>query len=177
MTIFDTILIIILVGFVIFGLFFGLIRTLGSLLGVVAGAWVAGHYYLTVSGWLESIFFGYNNLGKVIIFIIIFSLVNRLVCLIFVLLDRAFDIISIVPFLKTINRLAGAVLGFVEGALVLGLIIYVASKYAIADNWFGKYLVDSKVAPRLVEFSSILMPLLPEMVRKLKSIIPGVNAE
>ncbi len=172
MTIFDIILIIILAGFTFSGLYFGLIRTFGSLLGVILGAWIASHYYLVVSEWIEPLFFGYNNLGKVMVFLILFGLINRLVCLLFVLLDRAFDFISIIPFLKTINRLVGAVLGFLEGALVLGLILYVASKYAIIGNWFGQWMIDSQMIPYLMKFNAMLLPLLPEMLKKLQSVIP-----
>jgi len=175
MGIFDIILIIILVGFVLSGLYQGLIKTLGSLLGIIIGAWITSHYYLVVAGWIESLFFGYNNLGKVLVFIILFSLVNRLVCLLFALLNKAFDIISIIPFLKTINRLAGAVLGFLEGALILGLIIYVASKYAIVGNWFGAWMVDSQIVPYLMKFNAVLLPLFPEMLKKLQSVIPYLN--
>lgn len=175
MTIFDTILLIILSGFVFFGLFFGLIRTLGSLLGVILGAWISSHYYLVVAAWIEPVFFGYNNLGKVLTFIILFSLINRLVGLAFALLDRAFDLISIIPFLKSINRLAGALLGFFEGALILGLILYVASKYAIIGNWFSGWMAGSEVVPYLLKFNEILLPLLPEMLKKLQSVIPYLN--
>ncbi len=171
MTIFDTILLVILAGFVFYGLFFGLIRTLGSLVGVVVGAWLASHYYLTIFDWTQDLFFGHDNLGKVIIFIVLFIVVNRLTGFGFALLEKTFNIISIIPFLKTINRLAGAVFGFLEGALVLGLILYVASRYTFIGHWFGKWLVNSEIAPFLLKFVNILLPLLPEVLKKLQSLI------
>jgi len=171
MGIFDIILLIILAGFIFYGLFFGLIRTLGSLLGIAVGAWAASHYYLAVFDWASNLFLGFNNLGKVVVFILLFTIINRLVGFLFSLLDRAFDIISIIPFLKTINRLAGAILGFVEGALVLGLILYVAARYTIITDWFGGILASSEIAPFLLKFVNILLPLLPEMLKKLQSLI------
>lgn len=171
MGIFDIILLIILSGFVFYGLFFGLIRTLGSLAGVVVGAWLASHFYLQVFAWVKDLAFGFNNLGKVVVFIILFTLINRLICFAFIILDRTFDIISIIPFLKTINRLAGAILGLLMGGLILGLILYVAARYAILNNFFGGWLVDSQVAPRLIKFASVLAPLLPEVLKKLQSLI------
>lgn len=171
MAIFDIILLIILAGFVLYGLSLGLIRTFGSLVGVVVGAYLAGRFYLQVAGWVEDLFFGFNNLGKIVVFIILFALVNRLVCLVFAILDKAFDIISIIPFLKTINRLAGAILGFLMGGLVLGLILYVAARYSVIGNFFGDWLVNSQVTPRLIKFASILVPLLPEVLKKLQSLI------
>jgi len=171
MLIFDAILLIILAGFVFYGLFFGLIRTLGSLAGVIVGAWAASHYYIAVFNWADNLFFGYNNLGKVMVFIILFILVNRLVCFIFAILDKTFNIISIIPFLKSINRLAGAIFGFLEGALILGLILYVASRYTIISSWFGNMLANSQLAPFLLKFTKVLLPLLPEMLKKLQSLI------
>ncbi|MDD5031772.1 MAG: CvpA family protein [Patescibacteria group bacterium] len=171
MGIFDIILLIILAGFVFYGLFFGLIRTLGSLVGVIVGAWLASRFYLEVFSWVKDLAFGFNNLGKVVVFIILFALINRLVCFIFVILDRTFDIISIIPFLKTINRLAGAFLGLLMGGLILGLILYVAARYAVLGNFFGNCLANSEVAPRLIKFAGVLTPLLPEVLKKLQSLI------
>jgi membrane protein required for colicin V production len=167
----DVILLIILAGFVFYGLFFGLIRTFGAFAGVIVGAYLASRFYLPAFDWVNELFFRFPNLGKVLMFIILFTLINRAVGFGFYLLDKAFNIISIIPFLKTINRLGGAVLGFVTGALILGLILYVASRYAFIDNWFGQWLVGSKIVPFLTRFSDLLLPLLPEMLKKLKSLI------
>lgn len=169
--IFDIVLLILLAGFIFYGLFFGLIKTVGSIAGVVVGAWLAGRFYLPAFGWTQDLFFGYDNLGKVAAFIILFTIINRLVCFAFALIDRTFHLISIIPFLKTINRLAGAALGFLLGGLVLGLILYVASRYAVINSLFGGWLKNSEVAPFLIKFVDILKPLLPEMLKKLQSII------
>ena len=56
MIIFDAILLIILAGFVFYGLFFGLIKTLGSLAGVIVGAFIASHFYLSVFNFSENLF-------------------------------------------------------------------------------------------------------------------------
>ncbi|HOZ55838.1 MAG: Colicin V production protein [Parcubacteria group bacterium ADurb.Bin316] len=171
MSIFDVVLLISLAGFVFYGLFFGLIRTFGTFTGVLVGAFLASRFYLSVAEWLDAFFFGYNNLGKVLVFILLFSLFNRLTGFVFYLLDRAFNIISIIPFLKTFNRLGGAILGFITGSLILGLILYVASRYALIGYWFGDNLVDSKVAPFLLKMANLLLPLLPEVLKKVQSLI------
>lgn len=171
MTIFDAVLLIILAGFVFYGIFFGLIKTIGNIAGVIVGAFVAGHFYLSAYYWAEDLFFGYENLGKVISFIVLFTIVNRVVGLVFALIDKSFHLISIIPFLKTINRLGGAVLGFVMGALIVGLILYVASRYAIVGYFAGDMLAASKIAPFLVKFAGVLTPLLPEMLKKLGSVV------
>ena len=168
---FDIGLLLILAGFVFYGLFFGLIRTFGTFAGVLIGAFLASRFYLPVFDWVQELFFKIPNLGKVLVFIILFTLINRLVGFAFYLIDKAFNIISIIPFLKTFNRLGGAVLGFVTGALILGLVLYVASRYALIDTLFGRWMVDSKMAPLMLRFSDLLLPLLPEMMKKLRSLI------
>lgn len=167
----DVILLLILAGFVFYGLFFGLIRTTGAFLGVFVGAVLASRLYLPVSDWVESFFFGYVNLGKVIVFLILFSLLNRLTGFLFYLLDRAFNIISIIPFLKTINRLGGAALGFLTGSLSIGLVLYVAGKYAFLDHWFGQWLAKSEFSQFFLSFAKMLLPLLPEVLKKIQSLI------
>jgi uncharacterized membrane protein required for colicin V production len=171
MPIFDIILVFILAGFVFYGLFFGLIRTIGAFLGVIIAAFVASRLYVPVSDWIEPIFYGYLNLGKVLIFLILFSLINRLVCFLFYLLDKAFNIISIIPFLKTFNRLGGMALGFLTGSLAIGLVLYVMSKYAVVSHWTGEWLEGSEFAPFFLKVNNALLPILPEMLKKIQALI------
>ena len=167
----DVILVALLGFFIAYGLFYGLIRTFGIFAGVILGAIIASRTYLLVAGWIEPVFFGYNNLGKVLTFLILFTLINRLVGFLFYLLDKAFNIISIIPFLKTFNRLGGAVMGFVTGSLALGLMIYVTSRYSFLTHWFGQLLTDSQIAPFMLKVNNLLLPLLPEFLKKLQSLI------
>lgn len=171
LTILDAVLLIVLAGFVFYGLFFGLIKMVGNLLGIIIGAFLASHYYLQVFSWAESFFMGYDNLGKVATFLILFGLANRLVGIIFSIIDSAFNLISIIPFLKTINRFAGAVLGFLVGALIIGLILYVTSRYAILGHLVGNIIAGSKLAPFLVKSVNVLTPLFPEAFKMLESVI------
>jgi len=170
-SIFDTILIIAWFGFIFYGFFFGLIRTFGALVGVVVATVLTSRFYLIFSDWAQGLFFGHDSLGKIIIFVITFSLIQKIVSFCFNLLDSAFNILSIIPFLKTINRLAGAILGIVVGGFVLGLILYISSKYTFIDTWFGRWLIDSKVAPILLKFNNVLLPLMPEMLKKISGLI------
>lgn len=171
MPIIDVILVVILSGFVFYGLFFGLIRSFGVLVGVVVGAVLASRLYLPVSNLIDPVFFGFNNLGKVLVFLVLFSLINRLVGFAFYLVEKVFRLVSIIPFLKTINRLGGAVFGFLAGGLAIGLVLYIISRYTLLDFWLGKWLVNSTVAPMFLKFNDILLPLLPDLLKKLKSLI------
>jgi len=167
----DVILVVLLSGFIFYGLFFGLIRTFGAFMGVIVGAILASRLYLFAAGFIEPLFFGYNNLGKVLTFMVLFSIINRLVGLGFYLLEKIFNVISIIPFLKTINRLGGAILGFLTGALTIGLLLFVISRYTLLDTFLGIWLKDSRLAPMFLKFNDLLLPLLPEVLKKLQSLI------
>lgn len=165
MSIIDLILLIILAGFIFYGFFFGLVRTIGSLVGVVAGVWLTLIFYLTAFDLIKDLFFGYELIGKIVTFILLFTLINRLVGFLFALADKTFNLISIIPFLKTINRLAGAVLGALEGGLVLGLALLYVSQTA-----FGGWFSNSQVAPFLIDFSKTIAPFLPVLLERIKML-------
>ncbi len=166
----DLIFLITLGGFTLFGLWFGLIHTLGALVGTILGAIVAGNYYEPVAEWSGFLFGDHENLARLVCFLLIFIIVNRLVGFIFHLLDKAFNIITKLPFLNAINRLAGAVLGFMEGILIIGMFVYIASRFPLIE-WFNTALVTSKIAPWSLGAAKILVPLLPEFLDKLKSFL------
>lgn len=170
MVIFDLILLLILGGFVLYGLWFGLIHTLGVLVGTIAGAFLAARWYEPVADWVGFLFGGHESLAKVVCFLVLFVIINRLVGLVFWIVDKIFSFLKIIPFLSTINRLVGAVFGFLEGILVLGLTLFIAERYPLGD-WFINFLADSKVADYLIAVGKILMPLLPEVVKQLKSYV------
>jgi len=170
LTIFDLVLLIILFLFVSFGFALGLVQTIGALIGIIIGAWTAGIYYQPVGQWLGTFMLGNANLANVVAFILVFTLINRLVGLAFYFINKVFNLVSIIPFTKSLNRLLGAVFGLLEGVLALGLILYFASRFEISE-WFNGVLAGSQVAAGLVKIASILAPLLPELVRQLKSVI------
>jgi len=171
MSIFDISLLIILAGFVINGLVHGLIRILGNFIGLIIGAYVASHFYLAFFEWGKHWATGHENIGKVVAFIILFVLVTRLVDLLVLFVEKFFNLIAIIPGSKYINNLLGAIFGFLEGGLFLGLIIYVASRYAIIGNFFGNQLAESIVSPLLLKIVNLILPILPEALKVLKSII------
>lgn len=164
---FDLILVLILFGFFWFGFWYGLIYSVGTIFGIVAGAFAAGHYYLNVCGLISN---SPSNFLKVIVFILIFVIVNKIVGLLFWIIDKIFHLLSIIPFLKTINRLAGGALGIIEGALTLGIVIYIYTKHPF-NAWLTYQIGRSIVAPRLLKIVAILQPLWPEILTRLKSLI------
>ncbi len=171
MSYFDIILLVILAGFVFNGLSKGLIKLLGNIVGLIVGAFVASRFYLQFYAWSQNLFGGRENLGKVVAFIIVFIAVTVAVDFIFSILEKVFNLISIIPFTKLINRLLGAALGLLEGSLFIGLILFVASRYAWLGSLFGDHLASSQVAPLLLKVVNLVLPILPAALKALQSLI------
>ncbi len=160
-----------LAGFVFYGFSFGLIRAIGSLAGIIAGAYVASRFYLDVFSWIDQWWPWQANIGKVVSFIICFTIISHIIGWVFSMFEQAFKVAAVVPFLQTLNRLFGAAFGFIEGALALGLILYVASRYVPAGGELAQWLDTSAIVAFLINFSKILAPLLPEIYKKIKSLV------
>ncbi len=173
MTILDFLLVLSIAGFVWFGFWYGIIHTFGGLVGTVAGAWLAGHYYAALAVPVRVLLGSTSGWVDLATFIFIYLVVNRVVGFAFFLLDRAFNFVSLVPFLKTINRLAGAALGLAEGVLVTGLTLYFASRIALPEA-ITTAIAGSQVAGRLMAVASVLVPLLPDLIRQVQPYVPGV---
>ncbi len=165
MTLFDLILVLILFGFALYGLWFGLIHALGSFIGVFVASYFTSHFYMGVADFLTVD----SAIGRIFVFFIMFMIIMRLVGLLFYFVEKIFNVVSIIPFLKTINRLAGAILGAAVGVLVIGLLLYVAGKYDLGV--VTEAMANSNFAPYFLAATYILLPLLPEALKKLQSFI------
>ena len=170
MSLLDVILIIIIASFGLFGLWFGLIHTLGSLLGTILGVFLATRYYETAANWLMNITGWQPNFSKVIIFIIVFFLINRLVGLAFWLMNKILGFLTKLPFISGINRFLGMLFGALEGAIGLGMIFYFIGKYPLAE-YFMQYLGESFLIPHLVSLAAVLLPFVPEALKAIESSI------
>ncbi len=171
MSIFDISLIIILGGFVLSGLFKGLIRTVGQIVGLFLGAYVASHYYLLLYARAQGLSGGHENVAKVVCFLVLFFVVAWLVDLLFRFLKKVFKFIAVIPGSKYLDNLFGAIFGFISGAIFLGIILLVIAKYSMLGNFFGDQVVNSKLAPFLVLIAEVTTPFLSQALLALKSLI------
>ena len=170
MTFFDLALMLIIAAFVFFGLYFGVIHTLGSLIGVVVGAFIASHLSAWL-GWIASYVFLWDEKTATFwTFVISFVVINRVVGLLFHIISRVTQILERLPFLNTASKVLGGVLGFVEGLLVMGLILSVAKQYEIGYFW-TQMINSSWVALWLVGVATILQPLLPDVMKYAQNLI------
>lgn len=170
----DFILLLIIASFGLFGLWFGLIHTLGSLIGTIFGAFLASRFYepfadllIRWTGWEP-------NMSRLIVFIIAFVIINRLVGFGFWILDKVLSIVTRLPFINSINRFLGFVFGVLEGIVTLGLVIFFIERFPLSEI-FMQQLAASAVAPELSRLAAILWPLLPDALRLLHSTVDYVT--
>lgn len=173
MSIFDMVLLIIISSFALFGLWFGLVHTLGSLIGTVFGVYLASRYYAPVANWIIGFTHWDQNYVKVIIFVVSFVLITRLVGFIFLIMEKFLTIFTRLPFIHGLDRLLGAIFGVLEGAVVVGVSLYFISRFPISLS-FMDGLAHSQLAPPMVKLASILVPLFPEALRMLRSTVEGL---
>jgi membrane protein required for colicin V production len=113
----------ILLIFMVKGLMKGLIREVCSLLGLIMGSWAAFKYYPFLSAAIRPYIHLPHYVSSVISFIIIFLAIG----LLFFFLGRLLTEIFKVILLGGINRVGGLIFGFLQGSLVLCLLLFLCT--------------------------------------------------
>lgn len=166
MSFFDLILLLLLFGFVWFGFWNGLIRTLGGILGLILSVFIAGQWYEVVALKLLPFLSDNLSLARLLSFILIFVITQFIVISLLKVINKIFSL----PVLNILNRLGGAIFGLIEGGLILGLALYFSAKLTLIPTW-GELLNNSNVAPTLISFGKILQPLIPQILKQIQSLI------
>lgn len=139
----DLILLAVLAAFTLFGFWSGFLQSVGSIIGTIAGVILANEYFIPVSGWVMARTGWGENPARVVTFLLLFIVMSRLIGLVFWLAEK---ILRLVPFGRTVNRISGAVLGFVEGVLAIGVFMYLVDKLpltgAFASTISHSFVVD-----------------------------------
>lgn len=162
MTILDIVLLAILAILATVGFWVGFIRTLGHLAALIVGLLLSFHFYSPIAEWLQGSIGGSVNIYKVIVFIVLFGLVNRVTLFIFWLIEK----VLLVPILNIANRLIGALLAIFGGVLILGLTLYFVSALPLFNS-LNELVSASRVASFIIKASRLLWPLLPEALRQI----------
>lgn len=143
----------------------GFLESLGSIIGIVIATLIASRFYPNVAGW-----FGDSNFSNIIAFMLIFSLTVKLVSLLFWVLGKIFQLITVLPFISHFDKLLGLILGLVEGILILAVVLNFFLKFPV-NEWMVSQMSGSLVAKVLLKIGFIFVPLFPEAVKKLKSFM------
>jgi len=146
------IVLIVAIGIATFiGLRKGIIKTVLTLAGLILGIFLAGRYYVPFSEQLTLI--SSPGWAKVAAFVIIFIGVMVIAAVLARLLERVASVIM----MGWANRLVGAILGFVVGAMLCGALLAIWVKYLGVSG----DIAESNIAPILLDRFPKVLALLP----------------
>jgi uncharacterized membrane protein required for colicin V production len=145
----NILLLVAVLGFIGTGYKDGFVHTAGRLVGAVIGFVLARSFSISAGSFLAGLL--PSGWARFVAFAIIFIIVTEIVGFIFKLADGAFKILSIIPFLKTINNILGALLGIFEGIVLVGGTIWVLTNFDLIPS-----IAKALEASRLARFILIL---------------------
>lgn len=169
----DTIIIIWAASYVFGGWRSGLIQSIGGVVGLFVGEIVASRTYEQYASWVSPVFGGNPIAGKIFAFILIFMIVTRLVALLFWFVNKLFNLIKIIPGLGLLNHFGGAIFGFLEASLFIGITLHFITKLPIPTH-YAQLIHDSVVVPYFLAVSAWLIPLLPKFLKDAQSALDTV---
>jgi membrane protein required for colicin V production len=170
MSFFEIVILVFIGYYSLAGFKSGFIRTIGGFFGLLIGIFFASRYFEVIAPSWQWIFFNNLLVAKVVIFIFLFIIAEKLFKFAMYLLDRVFNLLRFIPFTKFINKVAGGVFGFLEGALIVGLFIYTLVRFPFSQSLLMA-VEQSIFARQLLKFVEILTPLLPDTLEKMKVLV------
>lgn len=141
------------------GLKTGIIKAVLSLAGVIVGTILAGRYYIALSEQLT--FISQANLAD----IVAFALILIGVMLIATVLAAMLKWLVSAVMLGWINRLGGALLGFVLGAIFCSALLAIWAKFLGVEGT----IAESVLATLLLDRFPIILALLPNEFGAIRS--------
>lgn len=169
---FDIFLIVVLFIFTWKGFRAGLVGAIGGFFGVIFAIWAGSHYMQSVGAWImKAIDLDNAYLASIIGFLVVFMAVNIVFGLIISVINRVFHII---PFIDLINKLLGAIVGIVTGALAVAAIVYLMSVLPISEA-ISTSIKNSQIADTALSIAFMVKPFIPQAIKELKSIFENVN--
>lgn len=152
MNLFDIAILLLLSGFILKGLWRGLLRELCSLCGLFGGLFLAVRYHAPLAELLMERVTWPNQLCVVTAFAALFLLTVVFFGLLGFVLSRFIKLL----FLGGFNRVAGALFGLVQGGLLLTLVLYGLSLTPLPLP-VRDLFEQSQLAPPFVRFGDTLI--------------------
>ena len=146
MNLVDILIWLILAGFIAKGFSKGLVRQICSLAGFLVGGWAAVKYHLYLAEASRTIIQLPHYLATILSFIFIFVVIG----LLFFLLGHLLTIMFKIVLLGGVNRIGGVVLGFLEGAFIICLALFMLTSKPVPAK-FKDYVHRSKTAGPFLE--------------------------
>jgi len=160
MNVLDIVILILLVVPTLIGLKMGIIKAVLSIVGVIIGVLLAGRFYEPLGKSLT--FISDPGIAKIVAFAIILIVVMIIAGIAAFMLKK---IVSAI-LLGWVNRLGGAVLGFLLGAIFCGAILSVLGSF-ITDSDIVR---ESWLASVLLKTFPLVLAFLPDELDSVRSI-------
>jgi membrane protein required for colicin V production len=151
----DSIIIVVVLLSGVLGIYWGFIRQVLALAGLIAGLVFASHFGASIADALSS-FIASDALARVLGFGIVFVGVSTAASLLASLLRRFVGLL----FLGWLDHLAGGLLGLLQGMMICTVVVLVAATFPL--SLWASAVADSRFAPALVQSFSFLLPMLPD---------------
>lgn len=143
--------------FSLYGFWKGLVRMIMSAIAMVVGFLVAYLFNGEVADYLQKFLPWSQTVRKNLAFVLLLIIANRLVGLVFWFVDKIVGFIWRFPFINSLNRMLGLVLGFLESIVVLGVLL--AFLFGNPSGaWLEQRLGASKISPLLIKLGSGFLP-------------------
>ena len=155
----DIVILVLIAISTFLGLRTGIIKAALSLVGVIVGVILAGHYYVPLSEQLS--FISQAGVARTVAFAIILVGVIVLAAVLASLLKRVVSVVM----LGWVNRLGGAVFGLAMGAIFCA---------AVLATWVGflgtgETIIQSIITPVLLDYFPVVLALLPSEFDAVRS--------
>ncbi|MBT6691196.1 CvpA family protein [Candidatus Parcubacteria bacterium] len=168
MSVFDIVLLVILLIFIWKGFRAGLVGAIGGFVGIIIAIWAGSHYMQPVGQWVMStLTIGSEAVANLVAFALIFIGINVAVGIIVSIINKIFHII---PFIDLANKLLGAVVGLVGGALAVSAIVYLMGLFPFHDG-LSDMMIKSELADWALKIAVVVKPFIPEAIKSLRSIL------
>lgn len=169
----DLLIVIVIALFTLSGLLKGFIKQVGALIGFFLSLWLASHYYMSAVPWVKPFAGSLGVLtdiaAPVLGFLLILVIAQLLVGVAVSVLDNVVKRLPFIPFLKTVNRSGGALLGLTEGLLIISVVVVMLGKYPFSPT-LAQQLTSSQLASPVARIAEVFMPLFPEITKLTPSI-------
>lgn len=160
-------LLAVIILFAMMGLFFGFIRTAGSLLGTLITMVLLFLGYDVANQWFGGMFSS-SFFTQASFFVVAFFVVSKLVGIVIWGLVKALHLLKMFPFVGIIDRLGGLVLGLFEGLLFAA--VGASFLTGMATQLFPAEQIQSAsdasvLLPLFIWIGSTIALFLPESMR------------
>lgn len=160
----DIIIVIFLAGCIWKGYKQGLIKSLSSLIAIMVGLFGATQLYLLCANWLSR-WTGWGiSFTRILSFVVLFILINRLVIFLFYLADRFLQLIFKIPFVRTLNKILGAFFMLLEGVLITAVLMYIFKETGISGA-MNKVISTSALAHYILKTTAWIWPFVPRVMK------------